>query len=1096
MLSRGKVTPATVAYYTSEVASGLEDYYAGRGEPEGRWLGGGSSNEGLAGTVSAGELERLFRAEHPATGEPLGGPYVVRPGADRVTGWDLTFSAPKTVSVLWAVGGATVAMDVREAHDAAVQAGIAYLEEHAAFSRTGKAGVRQVDTQGLVAAGFLHRQSRAGDPQVHTHVLVSGRVRCLEDDVWRALDSRALHRQLKPAGMVYQAALRAELTARLGVAWTPVDRHGQAEIEGVPDALRRLFSQRRTMSEVRAAELLATRREELGRDLTPSERRSLFQQAVLDTRSAKDHAGDDERGLHDRWIEEAVDAGLAPERWVRDSLDRSPDRSRVQLDDIVLDLEEASSTWRRSDIVRTVARHVPPTVGSAAEARAWVEATTDAVLAHPDVVCLSAPRPRVPGELRRRDGSDVFDRHDAPRFTTTATLRLEADVLALVEAGRAAGRAVVPSPVLTAAQGRHPVSEDQAAAIEVLARSGDALSCIVGPAGAGKSRLMRCAADSWAAAGVPVRGLAVSAVAAGVLTEEAGVHAETIARFLLDHAHGRTSLRPGEVVIVDEAGMVSTRDLARLLHVTESATGKLVLVGDPAQLGPVEAGGLFRLLADTGAVGVTTIRRFEHPWEANRSLRLRKRDLGALEVYEQHGRIQNGDRVALLDHAADSWIAARARGESVVVTASTNDTVAAICQRVRDRRVLTGDVEAHGVVCDGHPVGIGDEVVTLKNRRDLRTDSGAWVRNGDRWAVTAHDPDGALTLRSIVGRGCVQLPASYATDHVHLAYALTIHKSQGVTVDRAITVVDEATTAEALYVGMTRGRHENLAFVCHDAVDLDHPRSPAEPLDVLRTALARTSAEEAATAVLRRALAAEESLATLVPRLASIDAQIARQMPPDVSAELDALTRRRAGLELKPGSLTARARHDRRVMQELDGRKAELERRVDARRDWLVEHQPLLDHRAQLSDQITDRRRILGAVAAADPPKHIVERLGPLPGAEADRRTWVERVEQIEAYRERWGVEPDDLRTAPVDGLQRAEWYTAVRSTDLDRASSNVVSSAHTTRVSGSSCDRFERSAPTSRECSRVRGRQPWTPWDLETETCASAKAASASWSG
>lgn len=156
MLSRGKVTPATVSYYTDEVAGGLEDYYTGRGESPGR----GAAAAGLSGEVSAEALARLFAGEHPTTGEPLGAGYRVRAGADRVTGWDLTFSAPKSVSVLWAVGGGNVGIEVREAHEAAVAAGLAYLDEHAAFSRQGKAGIRHVDTDGLVAAGFAHRSSR------------------------------------------------------------------------------------------------------------------------------------------------------------------------------------------------------------------------------------------------------------------------------------------------------------------------------------------------------------------------------------------------------------------------------------------------------------------------------------------------------------------------------------------------------------------------------------------------------------------------------------------------------------------------------------------------------------------------------------------------------------------------------------------------------------------------------------------------------------------------------------------------------------------------------------------------------------------------
>src|SRR5437763_5244723 len=214
-------------------------------------------------------------------------------------------------------------MEVRDAHQAAVRSALTYLEDHAAFSRTGKAGIRQVDTRGLVAAGFVHRTSRSGDPQLHTHVLVSNRVQC-EDGVWRALDGKALHRQLTPAGMLYHAALRAELTMRLGVAWTDVNRHGQAEIQGVPRGLRRLFSSRRAEVEAAAAERIAEREADLGRELTPAERRTVFEDATLKTRHAKDGAAVTDAGLHDRWLSNAEAAGYRPERWLPDTLERHP----------------------------------------------------------------------------------------------------------------------------------------------------------------------------------------------------------------------------------------------------------------------------------------------------------------------------------------------------------------------------------------------------------------------------------------------------------------------------------------------------------------------------------------------------------------------------------------------------------------------------------------------------------------------------------------------------------------------------------------------------------------------------------------------------
>ncbi len=412
MLSRGKVTPATVSYYTDEVAAGLEDYYAGRGEAVGHWVGHGSQAAGLSGEVSREQLARLFQAVHPDTGEALGASYTVRADADRVTGWDLTFSAPKSLSNLWALGGGEVGMAAKEAHDAAVAAGLEYLEEHAAFSRQGKAGIRQVDTEGLVGAAFVHRTSRAGDPQLHTHVLVSGRLRC-EDGVWRALDSRAMHRELKPAGLVYHAALRAETETRLGVVWGPVDRHGQADIIGVPEELVSRYSKRRRAVEADAKGRIAEYEAVLGRSLTAQERRGIFRRAVLDTRSAKDHAEVSDEGLHDRWHADAGAAGFPPEEWLGDVVDQRVAYREIDVAAVVADclaeLATSSSTWGRRHVIQQVARRTPAGLAGGEEARCWVEQVADEVVAHPDVVRLIAPSPEVPEDLRRRDGRSVYE---------------------------------------------------------------------------------------------------------------------------------------------------------------------------------------------------------------------------------------------------------------------------------------------------------------------------------------------------------------------------------------------------------------------------------------------------------------------------------------------------------------------------------------------------------------------------------------------------------------------------------------------------------------------------------------------------------------
>jgi conjugative relaxase-like TrwC/TraI family protein len=1038
VLSRGKLTPGTVSYYTDTVARGLDDYYSGRGEAPGRWIGIGAAGEGLDGEVSTEELARLLvEGRHPRSGESLNAEYRVAGDVDKVLGWDLTFSAPKSASVLWAIAGAEIGLEVRDAHDAAVAAGVAYLEEHAAFARAGKAGIRQVDTDGLVAAAFVHRSSRAGDPQLHTHVLVSSRVRCSDDGVWRALDSRALHPQLKPAGMVYQAALRAELSARLGVTWEPVSANGQADIDGVPRAVRELFSKRARVVEARARELIAAAETELGRELTDAGRRRIYKVAVLETRPAKTLDGGPADGLLDRWRAEAMAAGLDPDGWLDTVLHRAPEVRRLDLDgvagEVVAELQQQRSTWTRRDAVRAAARRAPVDVGGADAARAWIETVAEHVISDGAVLALAAPEPAAPRELRRRDGMSVYEHHGSARYTTAATLAVEQQVLDIVTAGRAAGRGVAHPLAVDMAIAAEGLADDQAAAVRAVSLHGDTVACVIGPAGAGKSRMMGAATQAWTATGIPVRGLAVSAAAAGVLAAETGMAADTIAKFL--HEQDRPGgpepdwqLQAGEVLVVDEASMVASSDLARLVHLADADRCKVVLVGDWAQLGAIDAGGMFRLLATDQASELTGIRRFHADWEGEASLRLRARDPAVLAVYEDHGRVIGGDRDTLVDEAFNRWQAARRQGESIVVCASDHDTVNELARRCQRARIEAGEVERTGVAVENHVVAVGDEIITGRNDRRLITTRGRWVRNGDRWVVHAVHDDGSITVDDAGGRGRVRLPADYTADNVTLGYAVTIHKAQGVTVDHGLVLVDDTTSAEGLYVAMTRGRATNTALAC---VDVDAPHHgpvppPPEPVDVLAAVLERTTAERTAIEELRDRLAASESLATLKPRLANLDAWITQHAPPDRSGEIELLTARRDHLATsRPGRFSRDDRDRRRQLRVLDQRVEQLHDQQQRRHDWLDQHHDLLSHRDELADAVADRRRELGRNAVATQPEHLERLLGPVPADAADRANWATRAARIEAYREEWGIEPDQLEQVPIDGVARREWEAA-----------------------------------------------------------------------
>ncbi|MGQ0617084.1 MAG: MobF family relaxase [Acidimicrobiia bacterium] len=1036
-----------MSYYTDTVARGLDDYYSGRGEAPGRWLGIGAAGEGLDGEVSAEELARLFvEGVQPRSGESLNADYRVGDDVDKVLGWDLTFSPPKSVSVLWAIAGGEIGLEVCEAHDAAVAAGLGYLEEHAAFARAGKAGIRQVDTDGLVAAAFVHRSSRAGDPQLHTHVLVSSRVRRSDDGVWRALDSRALHPQLKPAGMVYQAALRAELTARLGVSWEPVSRNGQADIDGVPRAVREVFSKRAREVEAGAKELIAAAESELGRKLTDAGRRRIYRVAVLETRPAKTLDGGPAEGLLDRWRAEAVAAGHDPGRWLDAVLHRAPEARQLDLDavaeEVVAELKQQHSTWTRRDAVRAASRRTPDDIGSGDSARAWIETVADRVIAHGAVVSLAAPEPAAPTVLRRRDGMSVYEHHGAARYTTATTLAVEQRVLDIVTAGRAAGRGVAHPLAVDMAVAAEGLAEDQAAAVRAVSLNGDTVACVIGPAGAGKSRMMGAATQAWTATGIPVRGLAVSATAAGVLAGETGMAADTIAKFL--HEQDRPGgpephwqPQAGEVLVVDEASMVASADLARLVLLVDAHYGKVVLVGDWAQLGAVDAGGLFRLLATDQASELTGVRRFHADWEADASLRLRSRDRAVLAVYEEKGRVVGGDRDAMVEEAFNRWQAAQARGESIVLCASDHTTVDELARRCQAARVAAGEVEPTGVPVQDHTAAVGDEIVTCRNDRRLITTAGGWVRNGDRWTVRAVHDDGSITAYDITGRGRVRLPADYTAEHVTLGYAVTIHKAQGVTVDHAVVLVDDSASAEGLYVAMSRGRATNTALVCADIDAPDHGPAPLppEPLDVLAAALQRTTAERTAIEELRDRLAASESLATLKPRLANLDAWITHHAPPDRSGEIELLTARRDHLaSRRPGRFGRDDRDRRRQLRALDQRVDQLQAQQQHRHEWLDQHHDLLSHRDQLADEVADRRHALGRHAVAAQPDHLERLLGPIPSDIVEREHWATRAARIEAYREKWAIEPDEVDRAPIDGVARREWEAAgLREIDIAR---------------------------------------------------------------
>jgi conjugative relaxase-like TrwC/TraI family protein len=418
VLSIGKLSAGQARYYLEQgevrvdavdsIGDGVEEYYAGGAEARGIWTGTGGMSLGLSGPVDGDALRRVLAGLDPHDGSPLRS----SSSAVKVAGFDLTFSAPKSVSVLFGIGDHELRGAVRSAHDRAALEAVGYLERSAAAVRRGHGGAEVVSASGLVAAAFRHRTSRAGDPQLHTHVLVANLGRG-PDGRWSALDGRRLYAHARAASFIYQAVLRAELTRTLGLEWLPV-RNGIAELVGVPKPVLRAFSRRR--AEIQAA---------LAEHGTSGPRAA--EAAALATRQAK--RGDvtiDE--LVADWRARAVELGLdhgSVERLVGRVHAQDPDDAVWQQTFAELaaptGLTQRASTFSRRDVFQALCERVP--AGAPVDARA-IEAATARFLASPHAVAL-LPAHGEGEAYRRGDGRLLPIERDALVYSTPELLALE-----------------------------------------------------------------------------------------------------------------------------------------------------------------------------------------------------------------------------------------------------------------------------------------------------------------------------------------------------------------------------------------------------------------------------------------------------------------------------------------------------------------------------------------------------------------------------------------------------------------------------------------------------------------------------------------------
>ena len=859
----------------------LTRYYLEEGTPPGRWIGSGLSGFGrgdlrVGARVYEEQLQRLVgQGRDPLTGAPLGRAYpqygeastpvgaVVEPsdvesaeqwGSRRraVAGYDFTFSVPKSASVLWAVGDANLQEAIVGAHHAAVADVLAFMERELAATRvgvsTGDGAVAQVPVLGLAATAFDHFDSRAGDPHLHTHVVISNKVRAVLDGRWRSLDGRPLHAATVALSELHEGLFADRMTRALGVRWEARERGRERNpawaIAAVPEGLVQEFSSRSREIDVEKDRLIDAYVRQHGRQPSASTVIRLRQQATLATRPEKKVRS--LAALTTEWRSRAaavlsVDATQWAAHVVRGSNPSVP-MGRLADDDIaalaervVERVEERRSTWRRWNLYAEAARQtMQQRFASTAEREAALAAIVDR--AERASVRLTPPEvAAVPLAFERSDGSSVFRAKDTTVYSSPAVLAAEDRLLAL--AGDRSGPVAPPMAVGRIGKRNSGLDFEQVAAVTALVGSGAVVDLLVGPAGTGKTRTMSGLRGAWEVAHGTgsVVGLAPSAAAAQVLGDELGIQTENTAMWLRLAQQGQAAFRAGQLVILDEASLAGTAALDRLARAAQEAGAKLLLVGDTDQLSAVEAGGAFAMLAaarSDSLVELHGVRRFVADWERAASLQLRDGDPEVLGTYTEHGRMVSGDADAVLETAYEAWRRDVQKGRSSVLIAGDAATVTGLNERARADLILTGRVRAaNGVeLHDRTSASTGDVIVTRRNDRRLRTRRG-WVRNGARWRVRAVRADGSLLVQVLEARrgGRVLLPAAYVREHVELGYAVTPYRVQGLTADTGHVVVNSRTTREQFYVGMTRGRLSNTAHVALDHTDDAHStRHPAD----------------------------------------------------------------------------------------------------------------------------------------------------------------------------------------------------------------------------------------------------------------------------
>ncbi|MEH0579562.1 MobF family relaxase [Streptomyces sp. B21-108] len=779
-----------------------------------------------------------------------------------VVGYDLVLRPPEEIGKgLFGEGDEDVCRITMECDEEAVLETIGWIEEHALATRTGINGIAQEDVRGgLVASLFKHYDNRLGEPLLHHHLVVANKVRGT-DGKWRSIDGKLLYAMGVAASEFYNQIVIEKVCARLGLEAeerevTPGKRPVMG-IKGFDRGVLQPHSKRTRDIGTRLEELLQAYRQEHGKEPGTAARMALIQQATLETRPAK-KKGQSLAQLRVAWRRQAI-AAVGRERV--DALlrtaqvaasapgDGSSDLSEIDVvqaaEDVLAVVSDGRAVWGERHVLAESRRHVVRlTRGRSSAADGLAERITERVLAHGSLSITPPDLHRPFAPLLRADGTSIYRRRESVLYTSREVLAAEDRVL------NAARTVVVPAlagdrftEVADHFQG-HELDAGQRRLAKAFACSDRLVVGGIGPAGAGKTTALQLVRDAVAAGGGRLIPLAPSSRAMKVIEGDLGTTAYTLHGWLAQREQltegsivhrvlkRRSSkrrktvseeyaLRPGDVIVVDEAGMAGTRNLARVVAEAESAGALVRLIGDPAQLGSIESGGLLRQLARTvGVVELEELHRFQTEGEGEATLVLREGDpADAWSWYLDQGRVVGGSREEMLSAVFAGWQHDVQAGLKALMMADDAEMVRELNLRAQAFQLASGrlDLSRTARLRDELQAAVGDVIVTRKNQRKLSLLGGRdYVKNGDQWLIERIDQRGNAHVRHTGHGGRIVLQRGYLRRHAELGYAYTTHRAQGITVAAAHGLISARTSREAAYVEATRGSQSNHIYVVTD----------------------------------------------------------------------------------------------------------------------------------------------------------------------------------------------------------------------------------------------------------------------------------------